>query len=449
MIFRTSILTLIFLFIISVTNTRTLGVNPDSKKIRILRGPYLQLGTTSSMIIKWRTSEPSSSKVLYGTHSNNLNKSVILKERVTDHEVKIEGLKEHTKYYYAVGNEEEMLIENDKTYYFITSPDQGYSEIVHIWAIGDFGTGDREPENVKNAYMKFRRGHHTDVWLMLGDIAYYHGKEEEFQRSIFGDTYKYMMRNTVMWPTPGNHDMRSADSETQSGPYYDVFTLPTNGEAGGEPSGTEAYYSYNYGDIHFISMDSEDTPRQVFSDMARWLQRDLEQDDHNWKIAFFHHPPFTKGTHNSDLDLDSRGRLKEMRENILPILEEYGVDLVLSGHSHIYERSYLIKGHYGYSKDFDPDSMIIKYDNEKKKNKSAFLKKEDNNGTVYIVCGVSGSRPPVGTCDHPAMAVCKGNCHGSLSIEIRDNLLLGVFVDEYGKTKDSFTLTKEFSASAN
>mgnify|MGYP000529240613 CR=1 FL=1 len=116
MIFRTSILTLIFLFIISVTNTRTLGVNPDSKKIKILRGPYLQLGTTSSMIIKWRTSEPSSSKVLYGTHSNNLHKSVILKERVTDHEVKIEGLKEHTKYYYAVGNEEEMLIENDTTY---------------------------------------------------------------------------------------------------------------------------------------------------------------------------------------------------------------------------------------------------------------------------------------------------------------------------------------------
>ena len=143
----------------------------------MLRGPFLQSGTTSSMVIKWKTSKAVSSRILYGTHSNNLNKI-------------IEGLKKHTKYYYAVGTLDKMLIEDDPTYYFITSPEKEYDEVVHIWAIGDFGTGDREPENVKNAYMKFRRDHHTDVWLMLGDIAYYFGKDEEFQKSIFGDTYK-------------------------------------------------------------------------------------------------------------------------------------------------------------------------------------------------------------------------------------------------------------------
>jgi hypothetical protein len=448
-IYRTSILAIFFLFIVSVTNTQTSADKLDPEEIQILRGPYLQSGTTSSIIIKWQTSKPVSSRVLYGTHSNHLNKIINDSAKIVDHEIRIEGLKKHTKYYYAVGTLEKMLIEDDPTYYFITSPDQKFHEVVHIWAIGDFGTGDREPKNVKDAYMKFRKRHHTDVWLMLGDIAYYFGKDEEFQRSIFGDTYKYMMRHTVIWPTPGNHDMRSADSETESGPYYNIFTVPTRGEAGGEPSGTEAYYSFNYGDIHFISMDSEDTPRQIFGDMARWLERDLQMDDHKWKIAYFHHPPYTKGTHNSDKDMDSRGRMKDMRENFLPKLEEYGVDLVLSGHSHIYERSYLLKGHYGYSHDFDPDTMIIQYDNEKKKNKSAFFKKEDNYGTVYIVCGVSGSRPVVGTCDHPAMAVCKGYCHGSMSIEIRDNLLLGVFVDELGKTKDSFTITKEFNKRAN
>jgi hypothetical protein len=448
-IYRASILAIFFLFIVSVTNTQTSTDKPDPEEIQILRGPYLQSGTTSSMVIKWKTNKPVSSRVLYGTHSDNLNKSIEDSAVVVDHEIRIKGLKEYTKYYYAVGTEDNMLIEDDPTYYFITSAEQDLEEVVHIWAIGDLGTGDREPEKVREAYMKFRRDHHTDVWLMLGDIAYYSGKDEEFQKGIFGDTYKYMMRNTVIWPTPGNHDMRSADSQTESGPYYDVFTVPTEGEAGGEPSGTEAYYSFNYGDIHFISMDSEDSPRQVFGDMAKWLEKDLQMDDHKWKIVFFHHPPYTKGTHNSDMDLDSRGRMKEMRENFLPILEAYGVDLVLSGHSHIYERSYLIKGHYGYSKDFDPDTMILQYDNEKKKNKSAFFKKEDNYGTVYIVCGVSGSRPAVGTCDHPAMAICKGNNHGSVSIEIRDNLLLGVFVDEFGKTRDSFTITKEFNKRAN
>ena len=263
MIYRASILAIFFLFIVSVTNTQTSTDKPDPEEIQILRGPYLQSGTTSSMVIKWKTNKPVSSKVLYGTHSDNLNKSIEDSAVVVDHEIRINGLKEYTKYYYAVGTEDNMLIEDDPTYYFITSAEQDLEEVVHIWAIGDLGTGDREPEKVREAYMKFRRDHHTDVWLMLGDIAYYSGKDEEFQKGIFGDTYKYMMRNTVIWPTPGNHDMRSADSQTESGPYYDVFTVPIRGEAGGEPSSTEAYYSFNYGDIHFISMDSEDSPRPV------------------------------------------------------------------------------------------------------------------------------------------------------------------------------------------
>ncbi len=210
--------------------------------------------------------------------------------------------------------------------------------------------------------MKYSRDKHTDVWLMLGDIGYFYGSQSEFQRGIFDGVYKGMMRNTVIWPTPGNHDMRSADSQFGSGPYYNIFTTPKNGEAGGIPSGKEAYYSFNYGDIHFISMDSEDTPRDKNGEMANWLRTDLENDDHNWKIAYFHHPVYTKGSHDSDRDKDSDGRMQEMRENFLPILEEHGVDLVLGGHSHIYERSYLLKGHYGYSDEFDPDHMIIQND---------------------------------------------------------------------------------------
>ena len=65
-------------------------------------------------------------------------------------------------------------------------------------------------------------------------------------------------------------------------------------------------------------------------------------------IAFCHHPPYTKGSHDSDADIE----LMEMRQNALPILEDAGVDLVLSGHSHSYERSFLIDGHYGTSSTF-------------------------------------------------------------------------------------------------
>src|SRR4030095_10302026 len=78
---------------------------------------------------------------------------------------------------------------------------------------------------------------------------------------------------------------------------------------------------------------------------ARWLKVDLEQartGRTDWIVAFFHHPPYTKGTHDSDREM----QLIEMRTHIMPILDSGGVDLVLTAHSHIYERSMLVDSAY-------------------------------------------------------------------------------------------------------
>src|SRR5690606_119797 len=114
-------------------------------------------------------------------------------------------------------------------------------------------------------------------------------------------------------------------------------TFPTAGEAGGVPSGTEKYYSFDYGNVHFICLDSMSSDRSSTGPMATWLREDLESTTQDWVIAFFHHPPYSKGSHNSDNPTGSDRELLEMREGILPILEAGGVDLVLSGHSHSYE----------------------------------------------------------------------------------------------------------------
>ena len=133
------------------------------------------------------------------------------------------------------------------------------------------------------------------------------------------------------------------------------------------PSGTEAYYSFDWGNIHFVALDSHDTDRSapanpasnvcppgVGGAMYQWLCADLAATDQDFIIAFWHHPPYTKGSHDSDNAADSAGIMKEMRERFLPVLDAYGVDLVLTGHSHSYERSVLLHDHYGVSSTLQP-----------------------------------------------------------------------------------------------
>src|SRR5258705_4859289 len=154
--------------------------------------------------------------------------------------------------------------------------------------------------------------------------------------------YDATLRNIVWWPTMGNHEGATSKGTNGVGPYYDAYVCPTRGEAGGVASGLEAFYSFDYGRAHFICLDSHDLDRKPTGVMAQWLAADMEETHADWLIAYFHHPPYTKGTHDSDREK----QLIEMRRHIMPILESGGVDLVLTGHSHIYERSMLMDGAY-------------------------------------------------------------------------------------------------------
>ena len=414
-----------------------LTLSDEPIALSVTRSPYLMLGTPTSVTVRWRTSIPADSAVRYGTSLGTLNEMVSSGTETTEHIVPITGLLPNTKYYYSVGTASETL-EGDASDYYIQTT-KGPGEPIRIWAIGDFGTGTAPQFDVRDSYYEFTGSTHTDVWLQLGDNAYPNGTDSEYQAKNFS-VYDELYRKTVTWPTLGNHDGQSADSSSETGVYYDIFTLPRAAEAGGLASGTEAYYSFDYGNVHFVCLDSYDTNRSTGGAMLTWLENDLAATAQDWIIAFWHHPPYTKGSHNSDTEIEHM----EMRANALPILEDYGVDLTLGGHSHVYERTFLIAGHYGLSTTWEAATHLLDGGDGRTDGDGAYAKgaaKAPQDGAVHITAGSGGQLSSSFGLDHPAHFYAALNW-GSVVIDVDGGQMDVKFLRETGAVDDYFTLTK-------
>jgi Calcineurin-like phosphoesterase/Purple acid Phosphatase, N-terminal domain len=404
----------------------------------VTRGPYLQSGTSSSVRIRWRTSTATNSRVRYGTTAANLDLTADDGAITTEHEIALTGLSAATTYSYSIGTTADVLA-GDGSYFFVTSPLSNAASnatgTTRIWVLGDSGTANADAAAVRDAYYAFTGAVHTNLWLMLGDNAYVGGTDAEYQGAVF-DMYPTMLRKSVLWPTIGNHDTAQATTVPPTLPYFQIFSLPAAAEAGGLASGTEKYYSFDYANIHFVCLDSMTSARSPVGPMLTWLQNDLAATTKQWIIAFWHHPPYSKGSHDSDVEIE----LREMRQNALPILEDYGVDLVLSGHSHSYERSYLIDSHYGPSTQFI--SAMKKDGGSGRPGDTGPYRKETapHNGAVYAVAGTSGQIAP-GELNHPAMFISMSNL-GSLVLDVTGNRADVKFIRETGAVGDSFTIVK-------
>jgi acid phosphatase type 7 len=406
--------------------------------VAITRGPYLQLGTASSMQIRWRTAAASDGVVRYGTSLTALTGvAVEATTGTTEHVVNLSGLAANTRYYYSVGTSVATLSAASEAQYFMTSPPSGTGRSTRIWVIGDAGTGTPAQTAVRDAYETFTGTRHTDLWLQLGDNVYETGTDAEYQSRMF-DVYQGLLRKSVTWPTLGNHDTAEATTVTASLPYFNLFSFPTQGQAGGVASGTKSYYSFDFGDIHFICLDSMTSSRAPGSPMLSWLQADLAANTKAWTIAYWHHPPYTKGP----VDSDFVTTLVEMRTNVLPILEGYGVDLVLAGHSHVYERSYLIDSHYGLSSTLT-SAMKKNGGSGRPADTGAYRKplgSVPHQGAVYSVVGSSGGADS-GPLNHPAMFVSLAVA-GSMVLDIDGAQMNATFLSDTGAVRDSFTMIK-------
>lgn len=415
----------------------------------VVRGPYLQTGTSTSVIIKWRTNTSTESIINFGTSLGVLTSNVTDNSLQIDHEIQITGLLPNTKYYYEIADADGVYVSESVDMFVQTAPNVGDKQFFRAWILGDAGTANQDQRDVRDQYYSYvntatTNPDQTDMMLFLGDNAYNDGTDTEYQAAVF-DIYPEMLKKSVAWSTLGNHDGHSATSSSNpgssTGPYYDIFTFPTAAEAGGLSSGTEAYYSYDYANIHFIVLESH----QLYNDAAQiaWCTLDMQATTQDWIVAIFHHPPYTKGSHNSD----SETQLVAMRNTFLPILEDNGVDLVLSGHSHSYERSYFINGHYGVSSTFNSGTHTVGANGNGSGGAGVEYQKTESNteGAVYITAGSSG-KISGGSLNHNAMYA-SINELGSCVLEIENDgataqNLTVKFLNDSGNISDEFTIKK-------
>ena len=417
---------------------------PSNSTAVVIRGPYLQSANDTSVIVRWRTNIPAQSHLDYGLTVATLPFTISDTVLKTEHIILVHPLTAATKYHYQIRNNTDTLVLPSTDLYFKSYPASGSDVPLTAWILGDCGTANNDARNVRNAYYAYIGNQHTDMMLFLGDNAYTDGTDAEYQYALFQNMYEDKLKNTIAWSCLGNHDGHSANSNTQTGPYYDIFSFPKDGQCGGEPSGTEAYYSFDYGNIHFVVLDSYETDRSVNGPMYMWCEDDLAGTTAEWIIALWHHPAYSKGSHNSDTETP----LKQMRENFLPLFEANGVDLVLSGHSHSYERTFLLNGHYGLSSSFNSITHtvgVLGSGSGQLSNNEPYYKApvgpEAGDGAVYITTGSAG-KISAGALDHPAMyydAVALGSC----VLKINQDTLSVIFLRQSGAIDDVFTLVKD------
>lgn len=415
----------------------------------LVYGPYLQQGTPNQMYVCWRTDSLRDSKVKYGTNRFNLHLQSVQSGSVSQHFVLLSALQPNTTYYYTIHSNGATL--STDTFYFTTPPPYGSKQKLRFLAMGDCGSGYAEQAKVRDMLRYKLDTQYLNGILLLGDNAYESGTDTEYITNFFGPYQnRFFFPYSCIYPAPGNHDYANNGGWDHNITYYTTFKTPQFAEAGGLASQHKEYYSYNYGNVHFVSLDSYGTEPgtnyhlyDTLSDQYTWLKQDLASNTQDWTILYFHHPPYTMGTHNSDTETD----LVTLRQNMIGLFDRFGVDLVLNGHSHNYERSYLLNGHTGSESTFSKplhckDSSSAFYNGTS--NSCPYVKNGSMaKGTVYAVAGAAGKNGSgQATYPHEALPFSQANGNGALFFEVEDNKLQAWYYSADSTIKDRFTIFK-------
>jgi HEAT repeat protein len=284
-----------------------LAVASCAQDLAVIKGPYVQHTTTNSAVIMCETNTPVEAEVEYGpTEAYGARARQEGERRI--HEITLTGLRADTVYHYRVTTGEQTLPGSTVR----TAPAEP-KDCTFI-AYGDSRSNPGpHSKNVANM-MRF----HPAFVINTGDLVSDGNVYEQWGPQYFGPLQP-LIRSTPIYNCLGNHERNSEH-------YYGFFSYP----------GKEAWYSFDWGDAHFIALDSTDDNGgyEPGSEQHQWLEDDLKKCTKTWRLVFFHHPGYTTGRPGSG---DS------IREHLAPLFEEYDVDVVFNGHDHIYERSFAMR----------------------------------------------------------------------------------------------------------
>jgi hypothetical protein len=299
---------------VSALTTPRNATTMASGSVKIVRGPYIQETNSTSTRIAWWTNIPAPSVVNYGVSS--LSQQVSDPVLTQQHVMLIGNLTAGTTYMYQVASGN--AISATLTLATAALPGSTFS----FAAVGDFGGGSSQETTIAT---NIANGG-TPFLLTLGDNIYPDSQDPDFATTYFDfdarfyKPYAAAMSKQTFWIGGGNHEYYGDEA------FWQNIWMPNN----------ERWYSYDWGDAHFLVLDTEQ-PYAPGTPQYQFAQADLVASQSKaWRIVMAHRPPYSSSSNSSSS--------QNVRTYLVPLFEQQHVQLVLTGHSHNYERTYPLLG---------------------------------------------------------------------------------------------------------
>ncbi len=267
------------------------------------------------------------------------------------HTATLTGLKPGTRYLYRVGGGSGWS--EPRSFTTAAEKTSGFKFLV-------FGDTQSDRYDAWRAVLRQAFAANPDAAFLtvVGDLVEA-GQDYDQWDAWFNAAHEVLGVIPVM-PLTGNHENYTPLWGERSPPtlFIAQFRLPGNGPAGLKGQ----VYSFDYGEVHFVMLDSQAREEARFvPDMLErqkaWLEKDLAATDKKWKVVFFHKPPYhSKAVRGND----------DVRTAFVPVLDRYHADVVFNGHEHVYARTYPLR-----------DSAVAY---------------EPAAGTVYVTTGRAGAK---------------------------------------------------------